>query len=104
VTGPRSADRPAAQWLAVVVAALVLLLIPGRTHGATPGAGSPGSDPAPIASPAAVIGSGDARSDGEGPGFVGSPVAIALGVVVLGATTAIGTIVLLRVNGARRRR
>jgi hypothetical protein len=51
---------------------------------------------------APVIGSGDSRSDGEGPGFVGSPVAIAVGVVVLGLATAIGTVVVLRVSGRGR--
>jgi hypothetical protein len=86
-----------------MVAALALLSTPGTARAATPEPGWPAMSPAPPASQPAVIGSGDSRSDGEGPGFVGSPLAIALGVVILGATTAVGTVVLLRVNGSRRR-
>jgi hypothetical protein len=45
-----------------------------------------------------VIGGGDTRSDGEGPGFVGSPLLVAAGVVVLGALTAGGTLLYLRLT------
>ncbi len=38
----------------------------------------------PEPSAATVIMAGDPRSDGEGPGLVGSPIEIALGVVFLG--------------------
>ncbi len=70
------------------------------------GGGVPGSPrPAePEGSPRpAVLGSGDSRSEGEGPGLVGSPVAIAVGVVLLGGITAAGTLIVLRVTGGRRR-
>ena len=56
----------------------------------------------PAASLPPVIGSGDSRSEGEGPGFVGSPVAIAVGVVVLGVVTAVVTVLVMRAGGARR--
>jgi hypothetical protein len=56
----------------------------------------------PGASVPPVIGSGDSRSEGEGPGFVGSPLAIAVGVVALGVVTAVGTLIVLRVSGPRR--
>jgi hypothetical protein len=56
----------------------------------------------PVETEGPVLGSGDSRSDGGGPGLVGSPVAIALGVVVLGVITAVGTLVVLRVTGTRR--
>ncbi|MEA2622637.1 MAG: hypothetical protein QOH61_1547 [Chloroflexota bacterium] len=58
-------------------------------------AASPG--PSPAASPP-IIGTGDPRSDGQGPGLVGSPFAIAIGVVLLGAIAAGGTLVFLRVT------
>jgi hypothetical protein len=53
-------------------------------------------DPGP--SPAAVVTAGDPRSEGEGPGLVGSPVEIALGVVVVGLVTIAGTTVVVRLT------
>lgn len=85
-----------------------LLLAPAAGHATSPGPASPGSEvagptlPPSPASGAPVIGSGDSRSDGEGPGLVGSPVAIALGVVVLGFVTAVGTLVVLRLARSGR--
>jgi hypothetical protein len=81
-----------AALLAIVVVAVWLAPVAAQGPGASP--------PGPTMAP--VIGSGDSRSDGEGPGFVGSPVAIAVGVVVLGLATAIGTVVVLRVSGRGR--
>ncbi len=52
----------------------------------------------PAASPADVVTTGDPRSEGEGPGLVGSPVEIALGVVVLGVVAVAGTAVFVRVT------
>jgi hypothetical protein len=54
----------------------------------------------PEPSPVTVIVAGDPRSDGEGPGLVGSPLLIALGVVVLGLVTTAGTALVIRL--ARR--
>jgi hypothetical protein len=60
--------------------------------------GSPASaPPTPTASPA-VIGTGDPRSEGEGPGLRGSPVLIALGVVGIGLLAAAGTVVYVRLR------
>ncbi len=74
---------------------------PARAPGAALGSGEVAPS-APPASPAAPIGTGDSRSDGAGPGFVGSPVVIALGVVILGVITALGTLAVLRSTGGRR--
>jgi len=52
----------------------------------------------PDASPGAVIATGDPRSDGGGPGLVGSPVEVALGVVLLGLLTIAGTAFVVRVT------
>ena len=52
----------------------------------------------PTASPAPV---GDTRSSGEGPGLVGQPLVIALGVVVLGAAAAGATILYARASTGR---
>jgi hypothetical protein len=86
----------------LVVMATMALLLTTAAIAATPSPGA--SAPGPDATMPPVIGSGDSRSDGEGPGFVGSPVAIALGVVVLGVITAVGTLVVLRATGPRRGR
>ena len=45
-----------------------------------------------------VVVAGDPRSDGEGPGLVGSPIEIALGVVVLGLVTTAGTAIVMRLT------
>ena len=45
-----------------------------------------------------VIGGGDTRSDGEGAGAVGSPLLVAAGVIALGALTAAGTLLYLRLT------
>lgn len=49
-------------------------------------------------SPGVVITTGDPRSDGGGPGIVGSPIEIALGVVLLGVLTIAGTTVAIKVT------
>jgi hypothetical protein len=50
----------------------------------------------PSASPAALFEGGDPRSEGEGPGLVGSPLLILLGVVLLGTVTAGATVLIAR--------
>jgi hypothetical protein len=93
-------------------AALLLVLValagpaaiagPATTHAASPQRTAADIvPPTPVASPEPVVGTGDSRSDGGGPGIVGSPLAIALGVVLLGAMTAAGTLVVLRVTRSR---
>ena len=59
---------------------------------------SPVRAQAPQPSPATVIVAGDPRSDGEGPGLVGSPIEIALAVVLLGLVTVAGTVTVLRLT------
>ena len=54
-----------------------------------------GADPA--ATPAVLVG-GDPRSDGGGPGLVGSPLLVLAAVVVIGVTTALLTAALARVS------
>lgn len=57
--------------------------------------------PAPILSvpDADPVLRGDPRSEGEGPGIVGSPLAILLGVILLGLVTAGVTIAVVRLHG-----
>ena len=69
-------------------------------------AASPAESSAPAPSVAAsagpiVIDTGDPRSNGQGPGLVGSPFAIALGVVLLGLVAAGGTLLYLRIADRR---
>jgi hypothetical protein len=52
----------------------------------------------PSVSPAPLFEGGDPRSEGEGPGLVGSPLLILLGVVVLGMVTAGATILIVRLT------
>lgn len=54
------------------------------------------ADPGPTLEP--VVLSGDPRSDGGGPGIVGSPLVILLGVVGLGLATVVVTLVLVRLT------
>ncbi|MFN8519319.1 MAG: hypothetical protein U0667_08005 [Chloroflexota bacterium] len=82
---------------AFALACLATLLAPIGVAAAAP----TDAPSAPTAAP--VIGTGDSRSDGEGPGLVGSPVGIALGVILVGAVTAVGTLVILRIAPPRRR-
>lgn len=52
----------------------------------------------PEVTAAPVIQAGDPRSDGAGPGIIGSPLAIIVGVVLLGLATAVITFVLARLT------
>jgi hypothetical protein len=45
-----------------------------------------------------TIDTGDSRSNGQGPGLVGSPFAIAIGVVLLGLVAAGGTLLYVRLS------
>lgn len=67
------------------------------------GAASPEPSPGAVATAApeptaGIIGSGDPRSNGQGPGLVGSPFAILVGVVLLGLATAGGTLLFVRMT------
>lgn len=85
-------DAPTARsrlrGMGVLVAVVWLTLL-------SPGPVARAQYPAP--SPANVVTSGDPRSAGEGPGLVGSPVEIALGILLLGLVTVAGTAVMVRV-------
>jgi hypothetical protein len=47
---------------------------------------------------AAILEGGDPRSEGAGPGLVGSPIAILLGIVILGLSVAAVTLIILRLT------
>jgi hypothetical protein len=58
------------------------------------------ASPAPsAASPVPSAESGDTRSAGEAPGFVGSPLVAVLAVITLGAVAAVATIAYVRLTG-----
>jgi hypothetical protein len=63
---------------------------------------APVAGPPPRASAASpspgIVAPGDTRSEGEGAGFVGSPLLVALGVVLLGAGTAAVTMIYLKLR------
>jgi hypothetical protein len=75
---------------AVLSLAVWVVVVPGVT--------SPVRAQYPDASPQPVITTGDPRSDGGGPGLVGSPVEIAVGVVMLGLITIAGTTLVIRLT------
>lgn len=45
-----------------------------------------------------IVSGGDTRSEGEGAGFVGSPLFVALGVVAIGVGTALATVAVVRLT------
>ena len=76
--------------LATLVAWLILVA-------ALPGAAAePSATAEATRAPAPVISSGDPRSDGSGPGLVGSPALILLGVVAVGLGTVVVTAAIVR--------
>lgn len=100
MTGP--SGRTWSLVLRVLVAALLGCLVLVAPVAAQQGGEGPApTEAAPSARPP-VLGTGDSRSEGEGPGLVGSPVAIAVGVVLVGVLTAAGTLIVLRLTGGRR--
>lgn len=56
-----------------------------------------GAEPSPPS--AGVLESGDPRSEGAGPGLIGSPLLILAGVVALGVATAVVTLMAARLRG-----
>jgi hypothetical protein len=52
----------------------------------------------PSTPPLGILEGGDPRSEGGGPGLVGSPIGVLLGVVALGLGTALVTVVLARLR------
>jgi len=88
MAAPRRVARVARAGLVLAfVLALVPPVIPSGASVARAATPSPG-----------IVPPGDTRSEGEGAGFVGSPVLIALGVVALGAGAAAVTMVYLRLR------
>lgn len=82
-------------------AVLLLVVAMVATAGMTPlAATAADASPPPTTAPLEdLIVSGDPRSDGEGPGIVGSPLAILVGVVLLGLLTAAITVTVVRLRG-----
>ncbi len=68
--------------------------VPDASPAAAAAAAAPSLEPG--ASPPSTIGVGDPRSNGAGPGLVGAPFAILIGVVLLGVAAAGATAVYLR--------
>jgi hypothetical protein len=83
--------RALARTLATAGVLVMLLLLP------TAASQTKAQYPAPSPGPG-LVGTGDPRSSGEGPGLVGSPLGIAVGVVLLGMVAAGGTAVYLRLT------
>ena len=52
----------------------------------------------PSAAPVGLLAGGDPRSEGDGPGLVGSPLAMMLAVMALGLVTALATAALARLR------
>ncbi len=82
---------PSLAWLAAAVAILALGSV---ALGAEPSPTLP--SPSPL--PPELLEGGDLRSDGGGPGLVGSPLLILAAVIVLGLATAGATVVIARLT------
>ena len=85
----RAAVHAVTRTLAASALLAALLLMPASAAQA--------QYPAATADPG-LITTGDPRSSGEGPGLVGSPLGIAMAVVLLGIVAAGGTAVYLRLT------
>ena len=80
----------------LLLAIALWLVVALPVAAATP---EPAASPAPQPSPTSgFLATGDPRSNGQGPGLVGSPFAIAFGVVLLGAVAAGGTLLYVRLT------
>jgi hypothetical protein len=99
----RSRQARAATPLIATTLLLFVLALPHAARAASPAESTlPSASSSPSASAGTVvIDTGDPRSNGQGPGLVGSPFAIAIGVVLLGAIAAGGTLLYLRVADRR---
>jgi hypothetical protein len=97
-------SRPTARAVGVgLVLAVLAVLAAAALVVAADASGSPLVLPTPGTQPSptpAVLVSGDPRSDGSGPGLVGSPLVVLVGVVGIGIATALLTALLAR--AARR--
>ncbi len=80
-------------WAAVMLAAAALL---AALMLAALGIIVLAAEPAP-----SIVAPVDPRSDGQGPGLVGSPLGVALGVIFLGVVVAAVTALVLRLTGER---
>jgi hypothetical protein len=79
-----------------LLAAAIWLVVALPVAAATP---EPIASPAPQPSPTpGFLDTGDPRSNGQGPGLVGSPFAVAFGVVLLGVVAAGGTLLYVRLT------
>jgi hypothetical protein len=79
--------------LLLVVTCLLVLLV------AVASSGTLAADP--TSSPAPVLSGGDLRSEGSGPGIVGSPLGVLLAVMALGLATALLTVVVAKLASRR---
>jgi hypothetical protein len=97
IAAPSRRARHIGRWRRLLGRALAPALVIGLwlvlASGAWVGAASPEPEPT-----TGIIGSGDPRSNGQGPGLVGSPFEILGGVILLGLVTAGGTLLFLRVT------
>jgi hypothetical protein len=83
--------------LASLVLAAALLLVLALPVAAASPEPTPASAPEPSPTPG-FLDTGDPRSNGQGPGLVGSPFVVALGVVLLGILAAGGTLLYVRLT------
>jgi hypothetical protein len=82
---------------AAIGGALLLVALAGAALAPLPHPGGPAVVAA--ATPAPSAGTGDTRSSGEAPGFVGAPLVAIFAVLALGAIAAAATIAYVRLTG-----
>jgi hypothetical protein len=87
--------------VAPALALVAVMLLAGATLAADPSTGpAVGLDPPPSPGQLVVLG-GDPRSEGVGPGLVGSPILVLAAVIVLGLVTALVTALAARLADRR---
>ena len=100
--GPRLATIAQAVAIALLLVVLASVSASAQAPSTTTPATTPATTLDPVtasAAPDQAIDTGDPRSDGQGPGIVGEPLLVLLGIVVIGAVTVVTTVLVARATG-----
>lgn len=91
----------AVSWVLVLLMTALVAVAVGQSPSTGPPDSTSTAPPSAPTVPEAVVEPGDPRSEGGGPGLVGSPLTVLFGVVALGLGTAALTILAVRVTRPR---
>ena len=95
-----SASSRIAQSVAIALLLVALAWASASAQSPAPATAAPNVSPASAAaSPDPGLQPGDPRSDGQGPGIVGEPLLVLVGILLIGVATVVATIVVARATG-----